>query len=308
MANTSAPAPVDETALYEMWAACPTAIDSTGDTVYLLPSPPATAATPLPPALTRLVGGRTLVTLTAANPGGRELDDVENQVRNARLAAQLAEWRQRHGGPNAADVRRSYSWEASTGRWFEPGFAAEAVDVAGREVLLQLGAEHGQLAVYEYVYDAATGRCLRSVVSCNSTKTTAAETNGENVAVVPVPRPGPRHPIYLYPDWLHLYHDRTAVLGFFERWARHDAVYAASEAAARLQPFLDRVRGMAAAVLPPTVVVEGLDGSGKSTLAKALVEHGQARFGVTPPASMLPLRPVRPRAPPGGRPIQQVRT
>ena len=161
----------------------------------------------------RLVNGRSLVTLTATNPAGRELDAVENQVRNVQMEARLEDWKRQ----TSAAVLRSFSWDARTGTWFEPGFAVEVDTPAGRDALLRLGAEFGQLAVYEYVAhgDAALAR---TVVSCDvADRTSAAAANAENVVVVPVPRPGARHPIYAYEDWYHLYHSSAAVVAFFRR-------------------------------------------------------------------------------------------
>ena len=266
------------------------------------------------------------MTVTATNPAGRELDAVENQVRNVQMLADLAAW-------PSAGVLPSVSWDVRTGTWFEPGFAVETATAEAREALLALGRRHGQLAVYEYAYDDKADHLRRSVVACDATA--AADT--EVVPVGPVPRPGPRHPVYGYPDWTHLYHRAGHVRAFFRRVRTRtsrsctgkghgprasrasrgrgggggracacgsvyykqklDATLAASTEGGALGPLLERIADVAAsgraAMTPPLIVVEGLDGCGKSTLVKSLVARLGARAAVTPPPSMAPLRPVR---------------
>ena len=216
--------------LYAMWAACPTAIDIAGDTVYLLPrsatsvtaaaaaAAAAAQAQASPEAVRalfeRFVRGRTLLTLTATNPAGRELDAVENQVRNEEMRKRLAAWSTNRAAGTPAGVLRSFSWDARTGGWFEPGFAVEVDDADGRSELLRLGREFGQLAVYEYAYDTGHAGLLRTVVKCDAPDAPAED---PPALVGPVARPGERHPIYAFEDWYHLYHRASTVVAFFRR-------------------------------------------------------------------------------------------
>lgn len=78
-----------------------------------------------------------LFVLTAHNPASVELDDAENERRNAELQEDLVT----DGVTFVPAIGRS-----PDGSWFEPGFALVGVDLATANAL---GAKFGQNAIFE---------------------------------------------------------------------------------------------------------------------------------------------------------------
>ena len=105
---------------------------------------------------------RGMFALTGYNPGGLDAPMEDNQRANARLKTKIATWKE-----------PSRYWPAFgfhlQEQWREDGFVLtfENAD-RGRDVILELGREFGQAAVYEY--KVQNGCLWRRVVWCSGDK------------------------------------------------------------------------------------------------------------------------------------------
>jgi len=288
---------INNKTLQQLWATCPSAIDTAdGETCYWVPASAArdTRPPPLPTLLTADKRWRKWVCLTAYNPMAQKVGDAENAIANDRLLKKL----QQHGG--GSTVHGSYSWDAAAETWFEPGFAVPVGDGAGSsyDEVIGFAREARQKAVYVYEQrsDSEQGTVIQSVVNCDGDPSTESCVEVVRASSRPRASSDELHPVFLSPHTFHIYHDLPSVLEFVEQWAQvDDSLRSSAQMTLLLEKAHEALADLEMTVTSSVKIValEGLDGTGKSSVAREFAKALGTEVARTPPTSILQLREVQ---------------